>query len=334
MSRTRRQRQRSRQSGVLSAGSEPDPGEQYLRVLIAEQELADAEDVERASDVDDDFEDGGSVLSAAELSYVSDDSISETSSVRDDHDESSIVSDAVDEDGVADAAPPGEIATAGEGEGNGDADPPAAPPALPPVESPSEGDGNDVDGGEAPKVRGRSIGHHLFKQDKLVFVSLDLETGGENIGITQISAEIIRPKLKREGKNTAKDSLVEPVVWGTTQFNEDSNPGGTLFNEYVNPESDAVWNDEAMELTGLSGSDPRISSARGLNDVWASFSKYVTQHIGEDERGVIVAYNGAGSDMKCLWRLTQAPTSTQSMPERLDYYMDPLKIIKKWKSAL
>ena len=137
--------------------------------------------------------------------------------------------------------------------------------------------------------------------------------------------------MKREGKNTAKDSLAEPVVRGTTQFNEDSNPGGTLFNEYVNPESDAVWNDEAMELTGLSGSDPRISSARGLNDVWASFSKYVAQHIGEDERGVIVAYNGAGSDMKWLWRLTQAPTSTQSMPERLDYYMDPLKIIKKWK---
>merc|ERR1711966_84373 len=100
------------------------------------------------------------------------------------------------------------------------------------------------------------------------------------------------------GKNTAKESLVGPVVRGTTQFNEDSNPGGTLFKEYVNPESDAVWNDEAMELTGLSDSDPRISSARGLNNVWASFSKYVTQHIGEDERGVIVAYNGAGSDMK------------------------------------
>ena len=158
MPRTRRQRQRPRQSGVLSAGSEPDPGEQYLRVLIAEQELADAEDVERASDVDDDFEDGGSVLSAAERSDVSDDSFSETSSVRDDHDESSIVSDAVDEDGVADAAPPGKIATAGEGEGNGDTDPPAAPPALPPVESPSEGDGNDVEGGERPKYGAGPLG--------------------------------------------------------------------------------------------------------------------------------------------------------------------------------
>ena len=42
-----------------------------------------------------------------------------------------------------------------------------------------------------PIVQGGSIGHHLFNQDKLVSVPLDLETGGENLGIIQISAEII-----------------------------------------------------------------------------------------------------------------------------------------------
>ena len=40
----------------------PD-GEQYLRALIAEQELADGEAAEHASDEDADFEDDGSVLS-------------------------------------------------------------------------------------------------------------------------------------------------------------------------------------------------------------------------------------------------------------------------------
>ena len=34
-------------------------------------------------------------------------------------------------------------------------------------------------------------------------------------------------------------------------------------------ESDAVWNDKAMELTGLSDSDPHITSTRGVNGVWA-----------------------------------------------------------------
>ena len=81
MPRTRRQRQGTRRTRVQSTGSARDPGKQYLRSLIAEQELADAEDVERASDVEDHFDDGGSVLSAAELSDVSDGSISEASSV-------------------------------------------------------------------------------------------------------------------------------------------------------------------------------------------------------------------------------------------------------------
>ena len=48
----------------------------------------------------------------------------------------------------------------------------------------SESDENDVEEKEVLKVRDRSIEHHMFKQDKFVFVSLDLETGEENIDIT------------------------------------------------------------------------------------------------------------------------------------------------------
>ena len=35
--------------------------------------------------------------------------------------------------------------------------------------------------------------------------------------------------------------------------------------------------------------------------------------------------------MKWIWRLTQAPGSPCSMPDKLGYYMDPLQIITKWK---
>ena len=291
--------------------------------------MADEEDADRASDVDDDSDDDGSVLSAADLTDVSDDSISETSSVRDDRDESSIASDATDENEVSDAAPPVEIAISGQGVGNDDAAPPAALPALEADENASCVDIDGVDLADLPKVKGRSMGHHHFKQNKLVFVSLDLETGGEGCGIVQISAEIVRPVLQREGEMTAKDQLAGPVERGTTQYNDESNPGGTLFNEYVNPGEDAEWSEEATEVTGLTKGDPRITMARSLNDVWTSFCLYIHNNIAEDERGVIFAYNGAGCDMKWLWRLTQAPNSTKLLPERLAFYMDPLKIMKK-----
>ena len=44
--------------------------------------------------------------------------------------------------------------------------------------------------------------------------------------------------------------------------------------------------------------------------------------------GMIVAYSGAGSDMKWTWRLCMAPKATQTMPEGLLFFMDPLKMIK------
>ena len=49
---------------------------------------------------------------------------------------------------------------------------------------------------------------------------------GERWGIIEIaktSAEIIRANLKRG--NATKDTLAAPVVQGTVQFNENSNPG-------------------------------------------------------------------------------------------------------------
>ena len=333
MPRTRQRRQSTRAASARRTRARSSEGEQYLQALIAEQQLADEEDADRASDVDDDSDDDGSVLLAADLTDVSDDSISETSSVRDDRDESSIASDAADENEVSDAAPPGEIAISGQGVGNDDAAPPAALPALEADDNASCVDIEGVDLADLPKVKGRSMGHHHFKQNKLVFVSLDLETGGEGCGIVQISAEIVRPVLQREGKMTAKDQLAGPVERGTTQYNDESNPGGTLFNEYVNPGEDAEWSEKATEVTGLTKDDPRITTARSLNDVWTSFCLYIHNNIAEDERGVIVAYNGAGCDMKWLWRLTQAPNSTELMPERLAFYMDPLKIMKKWKSC-
>ena len=43
--------------------------------------------------------------------------------------------------------------------------------------------------------KGRSTAYHEFKKDKVVFLSFDIETGGEYCGILQMSAEIIRAEI-------------------------------------------------------------------------------------------------------------------------------------------
>ena len=73
--------------------------------------------------------------------------------------------------------------------------------------------------------RGRSICHFKITEKKLVFVSLDLETGGENCGIVQLSAEIARIELDQNEGKVGKDILSNEVRDGIV-FNEKKNLGG------------------------------------------------------------------------------------------------------------
>ena len=337
MPRTRSARRHTGAPSPQRANSPRPDGEQYLRALIAEQELADAEAVERNSDDDVNFDEDGSELADILHTDSSESSISDQSEPRPDREPAGNTSVRIRENGVPPEDPPEEIAistggdagrasTAGADGNTTSADPPAQ--GMHPTAS-----NDSEDEGGAQKPKGRSMIHHLLNQNRIVFLSLDLETGGEGCGIIQISAEVVRPSLKREGKKVAKDSLAGPVERGEVQYRDEVNPGGTLFNEYVNPGSDAEWSAEATAVTGLSGDDPRITGARNLNEVWSSFCRFVEHNIDSNERGVIVAYNGASCDMKWLLRLTQAPDSTATMPDRLAFYMDPLKIIKKRKSC-
>ena len=174
--------------------------------------------------------------------------------------------------------------------------------------------------------RGRSKVHRLLKEKKLVFLSLDLETGGESCGIIQLSAEIVRVELKRGGKSAAKDTLAG-LTRGTGTFHEVSNPGAGLFNEYVNPGDDAEWN-TAGAVHGLSDSHPSIRSARDIGAVWKAFCMFIENNLSESEEGCVVAYHGAASDMKWIWRLTQRPNAVHEMPAKLKWFLDPLKLIK------
>ena len=180
---------------------------------------------------------------------------------------------------------------------------------------------------------GRSIVRGHLNDGTIKFLSLDLETGGEECGIIQLSAEFVRPKLHRGGKTAVKDSLESLERGDDNIFDKQNNPQGTVFDEYVQPPEDAEWNEEAG-VHGLSATHPSILSARKMKEVWKSFCLLVNNNLSEDEVGCVVAWNGAGSDMKWIWQLTQATGAPESLPPKLKCFLDPFRAIKAYLPKL
>jgi phosphoribosylaminoimidazole-succinocarboxamide synthase len=60
---------------------------------------------------------------------------------------------------------------------------------------------DDEDNAPAPKKKkaAHSIAYKYFEEERIVFVSLDLETGGDRCGILQLSAEFCSPDGTRLG---------------------------------------------------------------------------------------------------------------------------------------
>ena len=142
-------------------------GEQYLLRLIAEQEQGDAINDNCDSDIEDGFDDEDSCFTTVTVEgcEADDDSIHSNDRTACKHTSASTIQGS--ENGPSTDSPPSGIDITKEEEGNGTASPPTAAtsktePSIP---------------------RGRSICHFKIMEKKLVFVSLDLETGGENCGI-------------------------------------------------------------------------------------------------------------------------------------------------------
>jgi len=84
----------------------------------------------------------------------------------------------------------------------------------------NEGFWDDDNEDEAKPPNGKSIAHkHIFK-NRIVYVSFDIETGGEYCGIVQISCQ----KFQLTEHNNEISAEVEPVT----------------FNKYVKPPPDAI----------------------------------------------------------------------------------------------
>ena len=159
-----------------------------------------------------------------------------------------------------------------------------------PLETPHKGENN------IPK--GRSIAHPLFRDNKVAFLSFDIETGGEHCGILQLSAEIVRFEL-------APTTTSKGVVSTTNDTAVNVRRGPTTFNSYVNPGEGAIYAEHASSVHGLNASHPSIREADEIFAVWHRFCEWIRTNVPLDESIVLVAYNGATCDLKWLWRMTQ-----------------------------
>jgi hypothetical protein len=159
--------------------------------------------------------------------------------------------------------------------------------------------------------RSHSLAHDAIKEEKLIYIHIDLETGGEAVGIIQMSA-------------IAHDYTTN------SRF-------GNSFNMYVKPPPHVKakhWSSQAEAVTGLTHYCDKIKNAQSIVEVWKKFVEWCNNVVPDDKVGCLVAWNGKGSDMKWLWVVSEElhPT-TCKMPTQLKYFMDPMSIIKKYSGC-
>lgn len=185
-----------------------------------------------------------------------------------------------------------------------------SPDAIETLDGRADDDLTDADEDHPTNLTTRSpfsIAHKYFEQNRVVFISLDLETGGPKCGICQLSA---------------------------TFFDQNGNGLGEDFDQYVRPPDDAIWQKDAVNLHGLSASDDRIQNASPIDVVWKNFVARVEQVVTSPKRGVFVAWNGKSCDMEWIYRITLGnPEGGLKFPKRCQFFLDPYKAIGHYKSC-
>ena len=74
-----------------------------------------------------------------------------------------------------------------------------------------------------------------------------------------------------------------------------------------------------------------MTNADTLEVVWEQFANCVNKHVGKDERGLLVAWNGASCDMEWLCKITEGRGAHLSFPPCLKHVLDPFCAIQKHK---
>jgi hypothetical protein len=177
---------------------------------------------------------------------------------------------------------------------------------------------DDVDATDCTKPsKGRSIVHNVLTDGSAVFISFDIEIGGEYAGIIQLSAELVRMKLVA-GQGVVQDQLEEVARVET-------------FDSYVKPDCD-IWDQRCIDIHQTHPDNECIVSSHNIDhDVWGQFKTWLNRHVGISKTVILVAWNGETCDLKWLWKIMQAPRSRLSFPPQIQFFIDPYCIITSFK---
>ena len=63
-----------------------------------------------------------------------------------------------------------------------------------------------------------------------------------------------------------------------------------IFNTYIKPNDNAIWNDHATQIHGLHASHPSIQSAQDMKTVWNEWGIFIENEICTEEIGILIAY--------------------------------------------
>ncbi len=110
--------------------------------------------------------------------------------------------------------------------------------------------------------------------------------------------------------------------------------GNDIFNQYIKPSQGVIWCQHALNIHEITPSDVCIQSAETIEDMWNEFYTFMDKHIFSNEVGILLMYNGDTCDLKWLWKLINIPNSSMSMPPKSKFFLDPLKVLRHYKSCL
>ena len=147
------------------------------------------------------------------------------------------------------------------------------------------------------KRRTHSVAHDDLED--LILLSIDLETGGEAVGIIQISCVAYNPET---GDSFEFDEHVKPPPHVSANY----------------------WSETAINITGIRPNGPEMSAALGIEEVWPKFTAFCAEQVPMSKVGCLVAWNGQASDCKWLFRLVEEQYKGRfEYPARVYYFMDP-----------
>ena len=161
-----------------------------------------------------------------------------------------------------------------------------------------------------PKRRGSIISNHII-DNKVIWVSFDIEHGGSTCGILQISSVFY----------VYDESVGVGVEIGR-------------FNEYSRPSMGAIFQQHCCHVHGMyDRNHANLKEARAIIEVWQSFCVRVKTIFDREQYegfvGVIVAYNGKSCDMDFIFKLVHNNKNTSVLfPSQIEFFLDPYLIIK------